>query len=388
MQKMRSLFHLRCVRVLMVILGMVSLAAVLIGFTWSAAASPAPILKPTSPENAACLSCHSKPDINRPMPSGETLVLTVDTDYFAASAHSGLACTDCHTDITSFPHPDLKPQTLREFSLQMYTTCQQCHAEQYTRTLDSVHQRALASGNFNAAVCTDCHNPHTQTRITDPASGEILPDARLHIPTTCARCHSAIYEHYTQSMHGTALTEENNLDVPTCIDCHGVHNIGDPTTATFRLNSPLICATCHTDPAIMDKYGISAQVLNTYVADFHGTTVTLFEPKSPDQAVNKPVCYDCHGVHDIMRTDDPAHGIALKENLLTTCQKCHPDATANFPDAWLSHYVPSPEKYPVVYYVNLFYNIFIPSVIGGMVIFVLSDIYRRLIEGRKGAKHA
>ena len=35
-------------------------------------------------------------------------------------------------------------------------------------------------------------------------------------------------------------------------------------------------------PAIMDKYGISTQVLNTYVADFHGTTVTLFEKQSPD----------------------------------------------------------------------------------------------------------
>ena len=79
--------------------------------------------------------------------------------------------------------------------------------------------------------------------------------------------------------------------MPTCIDCHGVHNIGDPTTAEFRLKSPEMCAKCHTDPAIMDKYGISTQVLNTYVADFHGTTVTLFEKQSPDAETNKPVCY-------------------------------------------------------------------------------------------------
>ena len=32
----------------------------------------------------------------------------------------------------------------------------------------------------------------------------------------------------------------------------------------------------------MGKYGISTQVLNTYVADFHGTTVTLFEQVSPN----------------------------------------------------------------------------------------------------------
>jgi hypothetical protein len=129
-------------------------------------------------------------------------------------------------------------------------------------------------------------------------------------------------------------------------------------------------------------------VLSTYVADFHGTTVTLFEPESPDQAVNKPVCFDCHGVHNIQPPDDPVNGIAMKENLLAACQQCHPEATANFPDAWMSHYIPNREQYPVVYYVNLFYKFFIPGVLGPMVLFVISDIVRRLIERRKGAKHA
>ena len=38
----------------------------------------------------------------------------------------------------------------------------------------------------------------------------------------------------------------------------------------------------------------------------------------------------------------------------------------------MSHYVASPTKFPLVYYVNLFYKIFIPTVIGGMLIFVIS----------------
>jgi hypothetical protein len=138
----------------------------------------------------------------------------------------------------------------------------------------------------------------------------------------------------------------------------------------------------------MDKYGISTKVLGTYVADFHGTTVRLFESQSPDQQTNKPVCYDCHGVHNIKRVEDPVYGLQMKQNLLARCQKCHPDASANFPDAWMSHYVPSPEHYPIVYYVNLFYKFFIPGVLGPMAIFVVSDMVRRLIERRKGAKHA
>jgi hypothetical protein len=63
---------------------------------------------------------------------------------------------------------------------------------------------------------------------------------------------------------------------------------------------------------------------------------------------------------------------------LKACQSCHPDATINFPDSWLSHYIPSPDKAPLVYYVNLVYWILIPVVLGGMALIILTDIYRRI----------
>jgi len=124
----------------------------------------------------------------------------------------------------------------------------------------------------------------------------------------------------------------------------------------------------------MDKYGISTQVFNTYVADFHGTTVTLFQKESPDAPTNKPVCFDCHGVHDIAKADDPQKGLQVKQNILKKCQVCHPGATDNFSTAWMSHYIPSPEKYPVVYFVNIFYQLLIPGVLGGMAVLVVLDI--------------
>jgi formate-dependent nitrite reductase cytochrome c552 subunit len=253
--------------------------------------------------------------------------------------------------------------------------------------LDSVHQRAFAAGNKNAAVCTDCHNPHTQNRLTDKNTGHLLATARVAIPQTCAKCHSTIYETYRQSVHGAALTQEGNPDVPTCIDCHGVHNIGDPSSNSFRNSTPYLCAKCHTDETLMQKYGISTNVLSTYVADFHGTTVKMFEESYPDQPTNKPVCTDCHGVHDILRPNDPNAGIAFKKNLLVKCQQCHPDATTTtFTDAWLGHYEPSPQVFPLVFFVNLFYKIFIPLVLGGMILFVLTDIYRRFIASRRQVK--
>ena len=64
----------------------------------------------------------------------------------------------------------------------------------------------------------------------------------------------------------------------------------------------------------------------------------------------------------------------MEQNILKRCQVCHPGAAANFSAAWMSHYNPSPDKYPVVYYVNVFYQIFIPAVLGSMAILVVLDI--------------
>ncbi|MCA9983467.1 MAG: hypothetical protein KDE59_04205, partial [Anaerolineales bacterium] len=165
-------------------------------------------------------------------------------------------------------------------------------------------------------------------------------------------------------------------DVPTCIECHGVHNIGDPTTNLFRIRSPQLCAECHANELLMNKYEISTNVFDSYVADFHGTTVTLFEHQDPNVETNKAVCYDCHGVHAITDPDDPEAGI--KANLLETCQQCHPDASENFPDSWTSHFEPSLEHNPIVFLVNSFYAIIIPLTVGGLGFLVVTDVYRRV----------
>ncbi|MCL4296594.1 MAG: cytochrome c3 family protein [Anaerolineae bacterium] len=356
-----------------------TLIALVIGsvLTWQAQAS-GPL--PQGGPNEDCLSCHGNPDLTYEFPSGETWSLYVDQDAFHNSIHGQeeLACTDCHTDIHDYPHPPLEANSPRFYALEQYKTCEQCHSEVYQQTLDSIHAREIASGNWDAAICTDCHDPHATTSPDEP---------RTAIPLTCSKCHSGIYNEYLDSVHGEALVDENNADVPTCIDCHGVHNQEDPRTTEFRLNSPNLCANCHADEALMSKYDISTHVFDTYVADFHGTTVTLFERQSPDMPTNKPVCYDCHGVHNMKSADDPESQV-FKENILQTCQKCHPDATTNFSATWLGHYEPDVNKYPIVYFVDLFYKIFIPAVLGFMGLYVVADVssnfVRRIRRHNKG----
>jgi len=368
------------------------LGLALLIFAVAAFASPAQAAstyQKDKPSNDFCLACHQQEGVDVKLGS-ESLPVTINPTEFGLSVHSeeGIACVDCHKDISDYPHPTVKAKSKHDFSSTLVNTCKECHADQFTKVQDSVHQKAMEAGKTNAPLCTDCHNPHTQARLIGKESGKLTIAARRHIAESCAQCHKETYEQFKKSVHGAALAD-GNTDVPTCTDCHGVHNIQDPTAASFHNNTPALCAKCHTDPKIMDKYGISTNVLNSYVADFHGTTVTLFQKEFPGQETNKAVCTDCHGVHDISKVDNPNTGIALRENLLVKCQRCHPDATANFSAAWMSHYEPSPQHYAIVYYVNLFYKFFIPAVLGGMIFFILTDIYRRTINRmKKGAKHS
>lgn len=322
--------------------------------------------------NEYCLACHQQPGLEITFANGETQSATIDVDAFHDSVHGvdnevgTLRCTQCHEDYT-YPHEPVTAASAREYSLEKYPVCEDCHETKYQSALDDSHGRALAEGNLEAAVCTDCHGAHETPPPDEP---------RQRISLTCEQCHDQVFDNYVESVHGEALFDESNPDVPTCIECHGVHNITDPTTALFRIRSPQLCAECHADEALMEEYDISTDVFDTYVADFHGTTVTLFEHQDPNVETNKAVCYDCHGVHDIKRPEDPEAGI--KANLLETCQQCHPDANANFPASWTSHFKPSLDNNPMVYLVNLFYQIVIPLTVGGFAFVVATDIYRRI----------
>ena len=358
------------------------LLVLLLAVTFSIASASEPGDEQTAPSgqtiaNETCLSCHATPGMQTTLASGEILNLTVEPEVFNNSIHGkqGYGCVQCHVDITEFPHRPLEAKTRREVSLLYYQNCARCHQSNYEDTLDSVHDHALEGGNQEAAICVDCHGYHDVSDPNEPLS----KSARM-----CERCHSAIFAEYAESVHGSAMLGDGNPDVPTCIDCHGVHNVSGPSNSEFHLFSPQLCAECHADEELMAEYGISTNVFNSYISDFHGTTV-IFEQQFEGQVTNKAVCIDCHGVHNMKRVDETESQV-IRENLLATCQRCHPSATANFADAWLGHYEPDLERFPAVYLVDLFYRIFIPAVLGFMVLFVFGDATRRLINRRRENK--
>jgi predicted CXXCH cytochrome family protein len=235
-----------------------------------------------------------------------------------------------------------------------------------------VHHKQLAAGNAAAPACVDCHGAHDVLPASKP---------RTRISDTCAGCHPDVADTYLGSVHGKALPS-GNADVPVCVDCHRTHDISDPRVASWIVKTPELCARCHTDPTMMARYGLSTAVVDTYLSDFHGVTASMTRARRSEAAEGVRVtalCIDCHGVHDITTTD-AANSPVLRANLVKTCRKCHPSASESFPDAWLSHYEPSWDKAPLVHGVKVFYMIFIPFIIGGLVLQVLLHLWRVVVN--------
>lgn len=334
-------------------------------------ASPTEAAPPPSEEVEMCLGCHGDRDLTMKLPSGEVRALFVDQQAFARSVHGDkLGCVECHAGMAEVPHPAKPFKTLREMTIAYYEQCKRCHFANYTKSLDSVHYARLGAGDPRAPVCVDCHTAH----------GIMRPDVpRSRISKTCARCHQEIFAAYARSVHGRALLEDENADVPVCTDCHRAHNISDPRVPAFLLATPELCGKCHTNERIMKKYGLSTRVLATYLADFHGMTASLRRAEGTTAPGPTAVCTDCHGIHDITKVRAPGSTV-MQANLVKACQRCHPQATENFPSAWLSHYEPSWKHAPIVYAVTLFYRIFIPFVIGGLVLQILLHLWRVVVN--------
>jgi len=146
-------------------------------------------------------------------------------------------------------------------------------------------------------------------------------------PSCVTHCHGAEQVAHEGSVHA---------DVLSCVDCHG----GDPTAQRDEAKShdpakgfkgkiprtavPELCGNCHADPVRMHAYGLATDPLVQYRTSVHGQA--LFGKGDENVAV----CIDCHGVHGILRAQDPRAPTA-RANQPATCGRCHADAAKMAP---------------------------------------------------------
>ncbi|MGM0574266.1 MAG: cytochrome c3 family protein [Myxococcota bacterium] len=341
------------------------LAVVLALAAWGA---PDAAAKKRSVDN--CMECHEDVEGETlDLLDGSEIPIEVDRQAWDDSVHAGwLQCVDCHTTINGMDHPEVRDLDARSYRLRQAETCNRCHYAHYTRTLDGIHYEQLAKGDDRAPTCVDCHGAHG---IVDPN------ESRRDIPKRCANCHPTTADEYARSVHGKALADGAGRDVPVCTDCHGAHEIEDPREDDFKLGQHEICARCHQKEGLMERYGLSADVVGSYLDDFHGSSNAMYV-SGEEGTAGKPMvtCSDCHGVHDIPSYRDMEDEEAVQARVLETCKSCHEDVPAGFEDAWLGHYAPTLASAPLVWGVTWFYRIIIPLMLIAFVLHILLHLWR------------
>jgi formate dehydrogenase gamma subunit len=305
-------------------------------------------------EAAYCAECHAAQ--TRAMGQAGS---ATDTGAPAPAVHGSLTCSGCHAGYSQQSHPGKGAGMAMPEDL-----CRRCHFDKYTKTLESIHYNLSSRGHPQTPTCIDCHGAH---QITSLSRDRALSASK------CGECHPKLYAVYATSVHGDALVNSNNQDVPICIDCHRAHDISDPLTADYRDDIPFMCGNCHANKAIAGKYGLTTDVVKTYLSDFHGSAISFY--REQDTGAFRPtkpiaVCTDCHGTHDIKSMSALGTG-EIKAMLLRKCRQCHEGASADFPDAWLSHYTPSMQTAPVLFILGRAYAVLLPLILLGILLQVV-----------------
>jgi len=157
--------------------------------------------------------------------------------------------------------------------------------------------------------------PGKTLQATPSAAG---PEAArsLRAAGLCTMCHPEARVEFERSIHGS--------EEVACVSCHGgdaaATDVAGAHAKDFkgrirRKDVPELCASCHADAQRMRAYNLPTDQLALYRTSGHGQRLAAGNEKVA-------VCTDCHGVHDIRRTRDPASS-TFTLNIPRTCARCH-----------------------------------------------------------------
>lgn len=235
---------------------------------------------------ATCVDCHGSP---------HSLLPASDPKSRVNHANIPATCGSCHGQQFVMEKDGLRAQMVASYQ-------------------QSVHGHAVANGSEKAAVCTDCHGTHEILDAKDSKS----PIFKFNVPLTCGKCHEQISREFQQSIHGTAIAK-GNWQAPVCTDCHGIHSIkshNDPNSPVSAQNVGIVtCARCHEGVRLSQEFGVEGRRATTYLASYHGLasrmgsqvvancaschgTHSIFPSSDPRSTINRAnlatTCGQCH----------------------------------------------------------------------------------------------
>lgn len=168
---------------------------------------------------------------------------------------------------------------------------------------------ALHDGPHAAVACVDCHQ--------DAAS---LPHAMtLQQPNCTNSCHVQAATEHRRGIHAQ-IAAEGNTGAPSCVDCHGGHDIypsTDRRSMTYPLNVVNLCGDCHKQHHEQTSNGWDDEAnVDRYLASVHGRAI------KEAGLIVAATCVDCHGSHEVRPSTEEA-SLINRVNIPDTCGKCH-----------------------------------------------------------------
>ncbi|MCL4550051.1 MAG: cytochrome c3 family protein [Bacteroidetes bacterium] len=220
---------------------------------------------------------------------------------------------------------------------------------------NSVHGKLISKGSKNAPTCVVCHGVHDIKNRIQPGS----KISAFNVPQTCGQCHKEIENEYEQSIHWIRV-KQGIREAPVCNNCHSEHGM-QPVNNRVEAKKlqQQTCIVCHQNPEIAQRFGITGGQVKQYEDSYHGMAVMRGDKEAA-------MCVDCHGVHKILPKDHPESSVN-PANITTTCKKCHANATETFSQSY-SHQAATKTASKVEDIVATIYFWLIISVIGGMIL--------------------
>ncbi len=220
-------------------------------------------------DDNTCLVCHSAMNYRVKTPKGE-IYLGIDEARYRDSVHGFLTCNTCHKLYTENPHIPLQKDVVPELSGIVNSmkskakvdpvalaSCSECHGEVYKSYLGSVHgENIMKKNKSDGPSCIDCHG---SAHYIVPKNNTSSHVNKWNLVQVCGGCHDSeeiakrygyglhIVEKYNESFHGKKY-RLGHEDAPTCVDCHGYHDVrhwNDPLSPVAMKNRTVTCGKCH-----------------------------------------------------------------------------------------------------------------------------------------------
>jgi nitrate/TMAO reductase-like tetraheme cytochrome c subunit len=123
------------------------------------------------------------------------------------------------------------------------SNCARCHLTAGRELTLAVKDFAHSVHDLEQMSCSDCHggNTHEDVEAHEPEFGFIGTKLSAHL-TKCRECHADVAEQLDAGPHQWDFSKRINTKYPSCVDCHGNHDVGNPPE-DFTLTS--VCADCH-----------------------------------------------------------------------------------------------------------------------------------------------